>query len=168
MPRRLFALDQNYPQPIVEALDDYMTEAELVPVGDIDSRLSEVDDWEILVALHLHERPWEGMITTDSNMLSLPREMAVLCQTKLTLIVADASGHDPLKATGLLLAHLPGICKRTSRAQPQLWVLKTATRDADDPWDRVQQIAKRRGESPAELYQASKLSPAELRRDPLA
>ena len=74
---RLFALDQNFPQPIVEALREYMTEAELVAVGDIDARLAaDVDDWEILLALHHHERDWDGLITTDSGMLTLPRELS--------------------------------------------------------------------------------------------
>ena len=31
--RRLFALDQNFPQPIVDALTEYIIEAELVPIA---------------------------------------------------------------------------------------------------------------------------------------
>jgi hypothetical protein len=114
VPPRLFALDHNFPQPIVEVLADFMTEAELVPLQEIDSRLPEFqNDWEVLLALHHHARPWDGLVTTDSSMIQLPRELAVLMQTKLTLVVALEAGHDPLKATGLVLAHLPGICART-------------------------------------------------------
>lgn len=51
MPRRLFALDQNFPQPIVSALRDFMVEAELVALADIDPRLGDVDDWQVLLAL---------------------------------------------------------------------------------------------------------------------
>jgi hypothetical protein len=90
-----------------------MTEAELVAFTDIDPRLADLDDWEILLALHHHHRSWDGLITTDGGMIWLARELAVLMQTKLTLFVADETGHDPLKATGLVLAHLPGVCKRT-------------------------------------------------------
>ncbi len=109
MPRRLFALDQNFPQPIVSALSEFMAEAELVALADIDARLADLDDWEVLLALHHHEREWDGLLTTDTGMLSLPRELAVLMQTRLTLVVAHAAGHDPLKATGLVLTYLPWI-----------------------------------------------------------
>jgi len=38
---RLFALDQNFPQPIVALLAEYLTEkAKLVPLGDIDNSAS--------------------------------------------------------------------------------------------------------------------------------
>jgi hypothetical protein len=93
--RRLFALDQNFPQPIVDALADYIIEAELVPIAQVDERLATLDDWEVMLALHHHGRPWDGLITTDANMLALPRELAVLMQTKLSLVVAKESGHDP-------------------------------------------------------------------------
>jgi hypothetical protein len=72
----LFALDQNFPQPIVNALTRFQAHAELVPVRQIDERMSDLDDWELLLALHHHERPWAGLITTDSSMLSQVRTTA--------------------------------------------------------------------------------------------
>jgi hypothetical protein len=106
MPRR-FALDQNFPEPIVDGLADWLApDAELVPIRRIDTRMATLDDWEVLAALHSDKTVWDGLITTDAKMLSLPRELAVLSQTRLTLVVAEAVGHDPIKATGLVLAHL--------------------------------------------------------------
>src|SRR5215210_2478883 len=52
----LFALDQNFPEPIVNALNDFIPEVELVPVREIEALLAELDDWEVLLALHHHER----------------------------------------------------------------------------------------------------------------
>ena len=49
---RLFALDHNFPQPIIDALIDFSVEAELVRVDRIDDRMPELDDWELLLALH--------------------------------------------------------------------------------------------------------------------
>lgn len=92
----LFALDQNFPEPIIDALDEWIPEAELVPLRRIDPLLSTLDDWEVLLALHHHARPWEGLIPTDSGILSLPRELAVILQTNLTLVVAAEAGHDPI------------------------------------------------------------------------
>lgn len=63
--RRLFALDQGFPLPIVDVLAKYMVEAELVALDEIDERLAILDDWELLLALHHHERAWDGLTTDD-------------------------------------------------------------------------------------------------------
>ena len=165
---RLFALDQNFPQPIVDGLSEWLAaEVELVPVAHIDNRLATVDDWQILLALHTDRRPWDGLITTE-DMTSLPRELAVLCQTKLTLVVAMGAGHDPIKATGLVLAHISNICSRTQPDRPQVWRLSTSGKPADDPWDYMTRLAARRGTSAQRLYEREKLTPDELARSPLA
>lgn len=168
MERRLFALDQNFPLPIVAVLRDYMVEAELVAFEAIDPRLSVLDDWEVLLALHHHGRAWDGLITTDASMLRLPRELSVLLQTKLTLVVADAAGHDPMKATGLVLTHLPGICKRTRPNLAQAWVLRATQRPHDDPWSLLTRVAERQGVGADALYAEARLSREALRKDPLA
>jgi hypothetical protein len=49
---RLFALDQNFPQPIVDGLRDWLEpQVKLVPIARIDNRLATRDDWEILLTL---------------------------------------------------------------------------------------------------------------------
>jgi hypothetical protein len=81
---RRFALDQNFPEPIVDGLVDWLaSDAELMPIRRIDQRMAMLDDWEVLQALHADRAGWDGLITTDAKMLSLPRELAVLCQTNL-------------------------------------------------------------------------------------
>lgn len=166
---RLFALDQNFPEPIVEALEKYLEdEVELVPVRHIDPRMSTLEDWEILLALHNDARPWDGLISTDRKMLRFPKELAILCQTGLTLVVAIASGHDPIKATGLVLAHIAGICKRTRPGHGQVWRLATAERNADDPWDYVKRVARTQGESAQGMYQRERLTKSQLSHNPLA
>ena len=162
MPR--LALDQNFPTPIVEVLRDYLVEVELASVRDIDSRMSTLDDWELLLAVK--HSGWDALVTTDSSMLKLPREMSVLLQTRLTLIVADDAGHDPVKATGVLLAHLPNIIKRWRPDASQLWVLRASHRPSEDPWDRLTKLAEREGKSAKALYEAYRLPPEQLRRSP--
>jgi hypothetical protein len=71
--RRIFALDHNFPQPLLATLADALPQAELVPVRDIDPTFAELDDWELLRELYRHRRPWDGLITNDEAMLSLPR-----------------------------------------------------------------------------------------------
>lgn len=106
MPRR-FALDHNFPDPIVEVLRDFQVDAELVRVDQIDTRMPDLDDWELLLALHHHAEPWDGLITTDSSMLNQGPELAALIQTRLTLVVAVESGHNPVKASGSCSPTLP-------------------------------------------------------------
>jgi hypothetical protein len=165
--RRLFALDQNFPQPIVSALSEFMVEAELVALAEIDERLIDLDDWEVLLALHHHEQDWDGLLTTDTGMLSLPRELAALMQTRLTLVVAHAAGHDPLKATGLVLTYLPWIAAHTRPDEAQVWILRAANKPAEDPWKHLEKVASRKGTTAAALYDAEKLTRAELARNPL-
>ncbi len=165
---RLFALDQNFPLPIVDSLREWLAaDAELVPIAEIHPDMATLEDWEVLLALHTDERPWDGLITTDASMLSLPRELAVLCQTKLTLVVAVAAGHDPIKATGLVFAHISNICTRTRPDAAQVWRLATTARPADDPWEYLGRAARRRGETAQQAFRRERLSADALTRSPL-
>jgi hypothetical protein len=160
---RRFALDQNFPVPIVNVLRQYIVEAELVSLSSINPDLvRDTEDWQVLLALHKHPSHWDGLITTDAGMLRLPKEMAVLCQTKLTLVVAEGAGHDPVKATGLVLAHLPGICEKTDPNVAQLWVLRATTRGHEEPWERLRRIAEQSKRAINDLYREVRLSRDEL------
>ena len=97
---RLFALDHNFPDPIVAVLAKFQKDAELVRIDQIDPRMPDLEDWELLLALHHHASSWDGLITTDSSMLHQGRELATLMHTRLTLVVAMETGHNPVKASG--------------------------------------------------------------------
>ncbi|HEV3033357.1 MAG TPA: hypothetical protein VGX72_01085 [Solirubrobacteraceae bacterium] len=165
---RLFALDKNFPQPIVGVLSDFQADAELVPLDRIDASMSTLDDWELLLALHHHSDAWDGLITTDSSMLAQGRELATLIQTKLTLVVAVASGHNPVKASGLLFAYLAGICQRTNQERAQVWRLNAANRAHEEPWELLKRFADHNGRSAEEVWAELKLSAAAMARNPLA
>jgi hypothetical protein len=164
---RLFALDRNFPQPIVSVLSDFQADATLVTLDAIDPRLSTLDDWELLLAWHHHVEAWDGLITTDSSMLSQGPELAALIQTKLTLVVAMESGHNPVKASGLLFAYLASISRRTTSKRPQVWRLNAANRAHEEPWDFLARFAQHNGRETREVWDEFRLSAAELARDPL-
>ena len=164
----LFALDQNFPEPIVDALDAFIPEAELVPLREIDPLLTaDMDDWEVLLALSHHPQAWDGLVTTDSGILNLPKELAVLMQTKLTLVVAEAAGHDPVRATGLVLTHLSWIAKKTNPSEAQLWRLSANNRPARDPWEALRRVADHQNRDVDALWREARLTKAELAVDPL-
>jgi hypothetical protein len=45
---RRFALDHNFPQPIVAVLSEFQAEAQLARIDAIDPRMSDLDDWELI------------------------------------------------------------------------------------------------------------------------
>lgn len=100
-------------------------------------------------------------------MLNLPRELCVLMRTRLTLVAIREAGHDMVKATGLLFAYLPGICKRTETSRAQLWTPAAAQRPATDPWDAFERVAEHRTLDAQELYVEARLSPEQLADNPL-
>lgn len=165
---RLFALDQNFPQPIVKVLQDFQADAELVPVRVIDPRLAAFDDWQLLVALHHDKRRWDGLITTDSSILFQPLELAILIQTGLTLVVTLEAGHNPVKATGLLFAHLAGICRRTRPDAAQIWRLRAVTQAHVSPWKQLSIVAEHQHVDANRLFATHRLTANQLAADPLA
>lgn len=167
MPPR-FALDHNFPQPVVEALG-YIREAKLVPLKEVDERLTrDCEDWQILLALHQLGN-FDGFITLDSAMAWLPKEMAVLRQTRLTLVVLERVGHDPILATGLLLIHLGHIARQTVRRVGQLWILRPPGLTSHiTPLQQLETIASRAGSTAMSLYEKEKLTRSELTRPVLA
>ena len=50
-PTRL-ALDQNFPTPILKALDEFVVDVHLEPLHQINPRLSTLDDRDLVIALH--------------------------------------------------------------------------------------------------------------------
>jgi hypothetical protein len=164
----LFALDHNFPDPIVKVLAEFQADARLVRIDQIDSRMADLDDWQLLLALHHRPEPWDGLITTDSSMLNQGPEIAALIQTKLTLIVVVASGHNPVKASGLLFAHLGSICKRTRRDKPQVWRLNAKSSPHREPWDFLTRFAEHNNRTVDAAWADFRLVPEVLARDPLA
>lgn len=161
-----FALDEDFPDTILDALGLGVPEAELVPIRHIDPLLRNMDDWKLLLSLY-HLSEWDGLISTDGRMLNLPREVAVLHQTQLTLVVVEQAGHDPVRAAGLLLVHLPTICRKTVRSTGQIWKLSAQNKNHESPWNELKKIASHRKTSVKQLFEASRLSKAALEENPL-
>ncbi len=93
--------------------------------------------------------------------------LAVLLQTKLTLVVAMEAGHDMLKATGLLFAYLPGILGRTDSGVAQLWKLQAANRPHVEPWEELRRVAEHGARDVDGLWAEARLSEERFARDPL-
>ncbi len=164
----LFALDHNYPAPIIEQAKPFLSDVELSFIGEIDPRLPEFDDWELLLALHHHPREWDGIISNDTSMLDQERELAVLGYTHLTLVAPVAAGHDPIRSTGLVLAHIEDIASRTTPCKPQVWRLSGRTGGGDHPDRFLEKLGKKADLDPVDLRKKAMPTKAVLRRNPLS
>jgi hypothetical protein len=163
----LFALDHNYPAPIIQQAQPYLLGVELVSIEDIDPRLTQFEDWELLLALHHHSREWDGMISNDTSMLDQERELAVLGYTHLTLVAPVAAGHDPIRSTGLVLAHIEDIASRTTPRKPQVWRLTGRTGGGQHPDQFIEKLAKKAQLDPVDLRKRGTPARNVLQRNPL-
>ncbi len=138
MERPLFAIDHNFPEPLVTLLTDVLP-AELVPVRKIDPSFSDI-------------------------ALALAKELTVLQQTQLTLVIAKGEGHNPVRATGVLLCHMAHICRQTTRAHAQIWRLSVTQKNHEDPNVFLDKIAQRSKTTAKALFEKHKLGARDLSR----
>jgi hypothetical protein len=138
-----FVLDQNFPWQATTL--PWPRRIELVRLEDIDARLTAgVEDWEILASL-AQRGDVAGFVTNDARMLGSLYEMIVLQHTRLVLVVTDSVGHDPLRATGLLMVHLSDLAGMSG---PMTAKLYPNGRQLRTPGQRINDIAGHRNTSP--------------------
>lgn len=156
-PRRRFALDHNFPAPVLRSFALLLPFVDLVPISEIDPAWPDLPDAELLVEL-ARSGHWDGLVTNDDNMPSLPREMAVLSQTDLTLVVARGEGSNPVRAVGVLLSHLSHICHQTTN-RPQIWRLRVRQKPEGSPREYLESIAERTGTTIEAILREHRIAP---------
>jgi len=106
-----------------EAIETYVLELELVSIREFDSDLTgrDVEDWQVILGLR-HRGP-EGFVTCDDSMLEVAQVVAVIEQTKFSIVTCREAGDDAVKASGMLLTHLPAVGLRHDDDKPLVWRL---------------------------------------------
>ena len=162
MPR--FALDEGFPDTIFQ-LEDLLPGVDLIPIRNVDERLvGNSEDWAVL--LRIHQLGCDGFLTTDARIVEDPKVLAVLHQTGSTLVSLLETGHDPIRASGLTLLHLPFIAANTTAGRPQLWVLRPPQKkDSKRAWDQLGELASRHEISTQQLFNTQRLTEEELESD---
>jgi len=162
-PQLRLALDQNFPTPIISAVRPYLPpEIELTHVHKLDSRLSDLSDRELLIALR--QLGYDGLVTNNYRMLGLPEEVAAIVATKAVVVAIEGLGHDPLRAVGALLLELPGLLERLVPYRSNVFYLSYRRRQPTDAWDYLRQAAERRHRNLGELWDEVKVGQEELSR----
>jgi hypothetical protein len=135
-------LDQNFPFYIT-GIPWTRPNLRVSRLLDIDPELThDHDDWEVFLALG-QRGGVDGFITDDAKLLNLPAEMVALHTTSLALVVTDGVGHQPIRATGLLMVHLETISNQLT-GKPRICVLRPVNPQQTRPWDNLNRIADRR------------------------
>lgn len=154
-PRKaVFLLDQDFPNPSIPDLPD----VDLRPLRDVHPDLiRDHDDWEVLREIR-RRGGVDGLITLDAGMLSQPKEMVVLRQTRLTLVVFRGTNNDPFVAAGLLMIHAPQIVRHLDRRRAQLWVLNKPSATPDSLWTRIGELARHESLSAEALIRRERIA----------
>lgn len=157
--RLRFALDQNFPEPILSCLDRFIIDIQLVPLRAIHPDLPDMSDRRLLVVLD--QISWPGLVTNNHKMMQNPSEIAALLNTKLTMFVVEGVGHDPIRATGAVLLDLPGALRKMVPDKPQVFWMRPRNPEPQKPWDLFIRAAERQHRAPAELYEELRVTEAE-------
>lgn len=154
------ALDQNFPEPILRVLGDYIIDVRLVPLRKINVRLPALDDRQLVIALY--QLGYRGLVTNNYKMLANPAELAAIIATGLTVFAIEGVGHDPLRATGALLLDLPGALRRMGEGEARVFWLRPRNPQPERAWDLLVKAASRQHRPVTELHDEVKVTDAEL------
>jgi hypothetical protein len=137
-----FVLDHNFPVAAV-TLPWPPNLLQVTALRDLDPRLTRgFQDFQIIQALD-KRGDVHGLVTNDARILNLSPEMVALSRSRLTLVVTDGVGHDPLRALGLIMVYLQAIALKAV-AQSQIFVLKPGQLHSQTPWEKINGIARHR------------------------
>jgi hypothetical protein len=153
-----FALDQNFP-PLLEGAIELLPEFEIKPIRNIDRRMPDLGDRELVIALH--QLGWNGLITNNYKMLFQPTEVAAILRTRIVVFAVRGVGDDPVRATGAVMLDLPGAIKRIDR-EHRVFYVRPRNPTPGKAWDFFCESAKRRRQDPEELYRRVKVTEEEL------
>lgn len=154
-------IDQNFPEPIVEALSPYVPDFDFLPLRKIAPQLPETSDRELLIVLHKLQFNW--LITLNYKMLRNPAELAAIIKTKINVFAIEGLGHDPIRATGALLLHLPPAIRTVANSGHHgvFWI-RTSQPKQHDAWELFSSAAERRNQDAASLYTEVEVNDSEL------
>lgn len=149
-----FVLDHNFPYQVVHGLA-WPPYLRLSALKDVAPHLvDQQDDWRILLAL-AERGDVDGYIANDTDLLDGVEELVALTRTQLTVVVTAGVGHNPLRASGLLMTYLAEIAKQVQRERRRPVIYRIAAAPLGGfrrtPGQYIDRIAERRGALAREL-----------------
>jgi hypothetical protein len=154
------ALDQNFPEPILQLVAPFMPEVQLVPLRAIDARLPDMDDRPLVLALA--QLGWAGLVTNNYRMLQTPSEVAAIMRAKIGIFAVEGTGDDPVRATGAVLLDLPGVLKDFQPGRGGVFWMRPRRPRRVEARQVFDDAAARQGLEPTELYQQVRVTDDEM------
>lgn len=156
-----FAVDHDFPESVLTIVEPYLPFDVKMLRYVSPALIQDKDDWEVLLAIS--QRHYDGLITLDYAMLNLPREIAIIHQTKLTLVAIEAAGDNPLVAIGQLLVQAKSIARAFDPNQPQVFrIPKSRATRPMSTWDVFGEMASKQGVSAQQLFNENRLTRPQL------
>lgn len=158
------ALDQNFPEPVLDCLVQFLPDLRLVPLRRIHPALTDMPDRRLLLALE--GLGWPVLVTNNHKMMQNPSQIAGLLKTRLTLFVVEGLGHDPIRATGAMLLDLPGALRRRKAERAEVFWSRPRNPVPQAPWELFRRAAARTHREPGELYEELRVTDQEADQAP--
>ena len=155
------ALDQNFPLNLVRCIEEAAPQSiELRSVREIDTRLSDMDDRPLVIALS--QLGYDALATNNFRMLDEAKELAAIIATRIGFVCVKSAGHNAIKASGALLLELTNLPNTLRHRRKHILNLQHRPRPLTNGWEYMEKLAERRGITADELYQRFKPSDDEL------
>ena len=154
------ALDHNFPEPLLRSVATWTPEVELVWLREIHPDLPDLDDRQMIIALH--QLGWVGLVTNNYKILRAPTELAAVMRTKIGFFCIEGAGDDPIRASGALLLDLPGVLKDFIPGRGAIFRLTPRRPRPRNNWELFGESARRIGRDASDLYAEVRVSNEEL------
>jgi hypothetical protein len=115
--RPRFVFDADFPQGVIKQLLTNWTPAlDLVDWRKVMPTVKGVSDEHFIV--NAWQRGCEGLISCNHRMLDVPETLAIIRQTKMSVVTCHAKTNKVQMATGALLLNLGDVARRHRRDKP--------------------------------------------------
>jgi hypothetical protein len=125
--RPVFVFDADFPQGIAQqVLNEWTPSIDLISWDQIIPSVKGVPDEDFIV--NAWQKKCDGVVTCNHYMFDVPETLAVIRQTKMTVVACHGKTNKTQFATGVLLVNLENIARNFRADRPQLWELKEPMR----------------------------------------
>jgi hypothetical protein len=158
-----FVLDQNFPHSPILSIS--LPDIEFVALRAIHPDLTAAHaDWQVFQQLSAR-KGIAGFVTTDAKLLRREKEMVVLSQTRLSLVVLEELDNDPLAASALLVAVAGKLARALDRRHAQVFRVRLPRTAVEKPSSLLKEIESHTGRAVQVMQREQKLTLPELRTD---
>lgn len=139
--RPVFVFDADFPQGIAQqVLDEWTPSIDLISWERVIRSVKGVTDEDFIV--NAWQKKCDGVVTCNHFMLDVPETLAIIRQTKMTIVACHGKTNKTQFATGVLFVNLENIARNFQADRPQLWELKEPMRSPKNFEEHVRLVER--------------------------